>query len=253
MSENSVNRILCSDGLPRISVICPCYNNGKYVAQAIESVLAQTYNDWELVIVNDGSTDESEQVVMQYAATDRRIKYIRQENAGVSAARNRGVQEAVGEYICFLDADHWLDPECLKVSVTILGKQPTCKLYCLKRIDVDDDTGTKCEFVAYPGSYRNVLIYGMSITIVIRRNVFVAIGGFDESMRSGFEDWEFNVRFLDVDSKVIISDEALYYYQHSLLFIVTFFPVMNLLCYLLYKLDDRADCMLNNIRHRITQ
>lgn len=95
----------------------PCYNNGKYVAQAIESVQAQTHKDWQLVVVNDGSIDESERVIMQYAATDKRIKYIRQENAGVSAARNRGVQEAVEEYICFLDADDRLKKNHLSLLI----------------------------------------------------------------------------------------------------------------------------------------
>ena len=198
---------------PLISVVMPCYNNGAYVAQAIESVLNQTCDSWELVIVNDGSTDSSDEVISGYARTDKRIHYIKQENSGASVARNHGVQAATGKYICFLDADDWLAPECLQKARDIFFKNPDCREYCLKRMDVDESTHKGTEFVAYPGSFRDVLVYGMSITIVISRDDFLRIGGFDENMRSGFEDWEFNVRLLDNSSIVIVSDIPLYYYR----------------------------------------
>lgn len=198
-----------------ISVIMPCYNNGQYIAQAIESVLAQTYDNCELVIVNDGSTDNSEEVIMRYAESDGRIRYFWQENRGASAARNYGVQEASGKYICFLDADDWLASECLRQAMDIFKKEPNCRLYYLKSEIVDEETGEKTIWIGGSNNYRNVLIYGMDVKYVIRREDFLNIGGFDEEMKKlGFEDWEFNVRFLYRNNNVITSKDVLYYYRN---------------------------------------
>ncbi|MBR5167935.1 MAG: glycosyltransferase family 2 protein [Salinivirgaceae bacterium] len=89
----------------RFSVITPTYNRAAFLPKAIESVLAQTYTDWELIIVDDGSTDNTREVVSQYK--DKRITYIYQENAERSAARNNGIAHAKGEYVCFLDSDDY--------------------------------------------------------------------------------------------------------------------------------------------------
>lgn len=199
--------------MPLISVVMPCYNNGAYVAQAIESVQKQTFENWELVVVNDGSTDKSDEVISGYARTDKRIHYIKQENKGVSAARNHGVQAATGEYICFLDADDWFAPECLQKVVDNYQEYPECRLFYLKSKIVDENKGHRMLWIGYRGNYRNVLVYGMDVKIVIRKADFLQVGGFDEKMRSGFEDWEFNVRFLDNDSIVIVSETPLYYYR----------------------------------------
>ena len=97
-----------------ISVIMPVYNVEDYVAEAIESVKQQSYGKWELLLIDDGSTDESSKICKVYSEKDKRIRYIRKENGGVSSARNRGLLEAAGEWIYFMDADDWLDPECFK-------------------------------------------------------------------------------------------------------------------------------------------
>lgn len=191
----------------------PCYNNGQYVGTAIESIQAQTCEEWELIIVNDGSTDNSDEVIRQYVESDKRIKYIRKENAGAAVARNRGVQEASGEYICFLDADDWLAPQCLAQALTTFQRNPDCRLFYMKGENVEEDTGKRTPFICYGGSYKSVLINGMSITIVVRRKDFLETGGFDESMKRGFEDWEFNIRFLYKNCNVIVSNDTLYFYR----------------------------------------
>ena len=93
-----------------ISVIMPVYNVEDYVAEAIESVRQQSYGEWELLLIDDGSTDESSKICKAYAEKEEKIRYIRKENGGVSSARNRGLQETAGEWIYFMDADDWLDP-----------------------------------------------------------------------------------------------------------------------------------------------
>ncbi len=99
-----------------ISVITPVYNSKPYLKQAIESVLYQTYSDWELILVNDGSTDGSGEMCDDYAKKDRRICVIHQNNKGVSEARNMGMKHASGEFIQFLDSDDWLYPETLRTA-----------------------------------------------------------------------------------------------------------------------------------------
>ncbi|WP_051287219.1 glycosyltransferase family 2 protein [Algoriphagus mannitolivorans] len=93
---------------PLVSVIITCYNQGKYLAEAIESVINQSYSNWECVIINDGSKDNTEEVALSFVGKDPRIRYFSQANQGVAAARNKGLSEISGDFIQFLDADDYL-------------------------------------------------------------------------------------------------------------------------------------------------
>jgi glycosyltransferase involved in cell wall biosynthesis len=106
---------------PLVSIIIPSYNSGPYIAQAIDSLLDQSYKNIEIIVVNDGSTDNTENELKNYY---KHIKYIYQPNSGVSAARNRGFHESRGEYICFMDADDWYYPENIKIKTEFLNKHP---------------------------------------------------------------------------------------------------------------------------------
>lgn len=99
----------------KVSVIIPAYNVEKYISQAIESCLCQTLDDLEIIVVNDGSTDKTEHVIEKYINTNHNVVYIKTENQGLSMARNTGMKVARGEYIYFLDADDWIEAECLEV------------------------------------------------------------------------------------------------------------------------------------------
>jgi len=105
-----------------ISVVVPVYNVAKYLRRCIDSVLGQTCDDWEMVCVNDGSTDGSLDILREYAARDRRIRIIDKKNAGVSAARNDGVAVARGEYVLFLDSDDFIHPQTLEITRHIAQK-----------------------------------------------------------------------------------------------------------------------------------
>ena len=105
---------------PLVSIITPAYNAEKYIAQAIESVINQTYKNWELIIINDGSSDSTEDIIKSFE--DSRIKLITQLNSGVSRARNRGLEVAKGEYITFLDADDILPIESIELRTQYLEK-----------------------------------------------------------------------------------------------------------------------------------
>jgi len=105
-----------------VSVIIPCYNQAHFLDEAIESVLTQTYPNREIIVVDDGSTDNTAEVAGRYSA----VRHIYQENAGPSAARNTGVTKSRGEYLVFLDADDRLLPEALEIGVDCLRQHPEC-------------------------------------------------------------------------------------------------------------------------------
>lgn len=103
--------------MTKVSIIMPCYNASAYLSEAIESVLSQSYKDWELLIIDDGSTDTSREIAKEYVGIDKRIHLIEQPNSGACRARNNGIEHAKGEYIKFLDADDILDKDCLKIQL----------------------------------------------------------------------------------------------------------------------------------------
>lgn len=121
------NRIKMSD-LPLISVIVPVYNAEQYLAKCIESILAQTYSNFELLLVDDGSKDASLDCCNNYAKQDNRIKAFTHANSGVSATRNRGIELAQGEYITFVDSDDWIRPDYLQVLYDALQPDLGCGL-----------------------------------------------------------------------------------------------------------------------------
>lgn len=134
-----------------ISVIIPLYNKEAGVATALRSVLAQTYQNFEVIVVDDGSTDGSVAVVETF--NDQRIRLIRQQNAGVSAARNRGIEEAKGEYVAFLDADDEWMPEYLETQHNLTKKYPQCDVFVTNYEFHNED-----EVVTYP-YLRKLLIH----------------------------------------------------------------------------------------------
>lgn len=123
----------------KVSIITPCYNGAKYISETIDSVLAQTYRDWEMIIIDDGSTDESVQILERYVNTDDRIKLIRQENAGSAAARNNGIRNASGQYIALLDADD-LWESCFLEEQIIFLKDKAAVCVCCSYSCIDSES-----------------------------------------------------------------------------------------------------------------
>lgn len=113
-----------------VSIITPCYNGAKYIGQTIDAVLAQTYQNWEMLIIDDGSKDNSADIVREYAAKDSRIRLLQQANAGSAAARNNGIREANGQYIALLDADDLWFPEFLATQTAFMKEKDAVCVYC---------------------------------------------------------------------------------------------------------------------------
>ncbi len=112
---------------PLVTVVIPAYNREKFLPETIESVRTQTFQDWELIIVDDGSTDDTATIVSQLSKTDHRIRYIWQQNSERAVARNRGIKESRGAYIAFLDSDDlWLPNKLEKQVNTIMRDGASC-------------------------------------------------------------------------------------------------------------------------------
>ena len=126
--SDTLSTNLFEDRSMRVSIIIPAYNSQRYLAATLDSVLAQTVPDWELVIVDDGSSDDTPQIVQQYSRRDNRIRSIRQENAGIARARNRGLKEtsSSSEFVAFLDHDDVWEPDALEVLIAALEQNPKC-------------------------------------------------------------------------------------------------------------------------------
>ena len=172
----------------------PLYNKAPYVGKAVESVVGQTYGEWELVVVDDGSTDGSGDTVKAF--TDNRIHLMRQENAGVGMARNNGVAASHGEYLCFLDADDWWEPTFLAEMAALIERHPDAGIYGTgyyivkngrKRVaPIGVDEGFTEGDINYCQVYAKTLCMPLtSITVCMPRTVFEEAGGFPTGIRLG--------------------------------------------------------------------
>jgi len=159
--------------MAKISIIIPTYNYAQYICEAIESVLNQTYKDFEIIVVDDGSTDNTKEVIKPYL---NKIKYIYQQNSGPSSARNRGIKEAKGEYIAFLDADDiWL-PQKLELQIKFMEKEKEVGLIFSDMILFNEKGIIKNSFLKEKLFFNKLSIKPLSSTEkVIYDNVFNAL------------------------------------------------------------------------------
>ncbi|MBA6438274.1 glycosyltransferase family A protein [Streptomyces sp. GMR22] len=176
-----------------VSVVIPCHDYGHYLPQAVHSVLAQTYPDWELVVVDDGSTDDTAAVARSLIAghPDRRIRLLRQANAGVSAARNAGIAATTGRYVLPLDADDVIAPTMLERTVAVLDQRPDIAIVSTD-VSVFTDDGLPAQALQLPAYDKDLLLRRliMFYCSLYRREVWQTVGGYAEDMRAG-EDWDF--------------------------------------------------------------
>jgi hypothetical protein len=178
---------------PVVSVVIPCHDYARYLPEAVSSVLAQTFRDWELVIVDDGSTDDTVEVAKGLIARhpDRRIRLLQQANAGVSAARNTGIEVAAGRYLLPLDADDVIAPTMLEKTVAVLDGDPGITIASTDVFTFTDDD-LPPQAMPLPAYSRELMLQRliMFYCSLYRREAWQAVGGYDESMRAG-EDWDF--------------------------------------------------------------
>ena len=194
--------------MPRlVSVVVPCFNYGRYLNDCVASLTSQSYANWECIIVDDGSTDDTADVCARLRETDPRVKYVRQENSGLSAARNAGIRLTQGEFVQLLDADDLLETNKLKVQAEFLEQHrdtdivvgDTAFFSASLSLGVREGSRRVLNASHIPRGPNGVLgalvrenICAVNAALV-RRSVFDSVGLFNESLRA-HEDWEFWLR-----------------------------------------------------------
>lgn len=195
---------------PRISVLMPCFNHGAFVAEAVGSVFAQTLQDFEIIIVDDGSTDPSTCQTLA-ALQGPRTTVVTTTNQGLPAARNHAARHAAGEFYCALDADDKLAPAWFDKAVRLLDDQPE-QAFVSHWLETFGDerwtwTPERCDL---PSLLARNAVNGAAL---VRRRAFEAVGGYDEDMREGCEDWDFWLRLVERGFRGVIIPEVLFYYR----------------------------------------
>jgi glycosyltransferase involved in cell wall biosynthesis len=196
-----------------VSIIVPCYNYGGFVLEALNSIAAQTFTGWECIVVNDGSTDNSREVIEGFIAGDPRFKLINIGNSGVSVARNTGVAQAKGMYIFPLDADNRIHPECIGRCVAAFNKRPDTRLVYTEA----ELFGAAAGLWDLPDfEYRDLLKFNMvDNTSLFLKKDFDRVGGYRTNMVDGLEDWDFFIALLYGCTKeqVVKIRERLFFYR----------------------------------------
>jgi glycosyltransferase involved in cell wall biosynthesis len=193
--------------VPVVTVIIPTYNYAHFLGQAIESVQAQTFQDWECIVVDDGSVDNTSEVVARHAQADKRIRYVHQANRGLAAARNTGLELATGEFIQFLDSDDLIETKKIEKQLQFLEQHPEIDIVYgntryFRTAHPDERLysawGEEKSWMPEIAEGADALKALVQRVIVVhapllRRSVVAEVGLFDESMKA-CEDWHFWIR-----------------------------------------------------------
>lgn len=199
----------------RFSVIVPLYNKEAYVEKALRNVLSQTFKDYEIIVVNDGSRDDSLAIAENVLSEVANARIINQENAGVSTARNNGIAAASGEYICFLDADDWWEPTFLKEMDGLIKEYPDAGLYCTNYyyvhnrksvVKLDIPTG----YFNYCKEYARTLCIIATSSSSSSRAILTEMGGFNPKLKLG-EDFDLWIRIALKYGTAILNKPLVYY------------------------------------------
>ena len=204
---------------PLISVVIPAYNAELFLDETLESVLSQTYENWECIIVNDGSTDNTEEIAKKWCEKDARFRYFYKKNSGASDTRNLGIKDAKGEYIAFLDADDILTPDSLEVRINVLIEQ-NVDLVATKLQHFTD----KLPKVSKNNARQDVLYYAKEgltqlmafnkvtpSTVLCKKSVMDEVGGFTWHKKA--EDLHCWLKVLFAGYKIYRIDETLLLYR----------------------------------------
>ena len=197
--------------MPKISVIIPCYNQEKYIAECLDSVLAQTFDDFEAIVVNDGSKDNSLDIIKEYASKHPdKIRYIDQQNQGVVIARNIAISQAKGKYIYPLDGDDKIASDCLEKLHDAMINNKGDVIYCNVEL-FGDETGIFN--LSAPTKFNMCIQNRVCVSALYKKADWEKYGGYDEIMKKGLEDWEFWLNFIEDNKSFYKVNESLFFYR----------------------------------------
>lgn len=200
----------------KLSVICPCYNQGEFLAESVNSILIQDFQDWELIVINDGSTDNTLELAMSYSFKDSRIKVINQQNQGLSASRNAGIIASCGNWLHFLDADDKLLEKAFSSVLTYQNQDP----------EIDVIIGSYSYFKGNSFFYSHIFDERVleldsffksnvapPVSFFISKSCQEKVGLFDLTLKS-CEDWDFWIRAAKVGAKIKTIQDVLAGYRY---------------------------------------
>jgi glycosyltransferase involved in cell wall biosynthesis len=208
---------------PLVSFIVPAYNVERYIQRAVDSALAQTYQNIEVVVVDDGSTDATSALLEERYARDARVMRLQQANAGPSAARNRAIRQAQGEFVHFLDADEFLLRTKLERSLSLFRQYPEIAVVYGHGIPLEPDGVTEIPMTLPPlpsgwifCEWLNGTMaggtYGVTSSVMARRDAVLAVGGFREDQRAA-EDWDLWLRLAARYPFAALDEPMVYYHR----------------------------------------
>lgn len=216
----------CNNHTPYFSVILPLYNKEQYVRKAVESIMRQTFNDYEFIIVDDGSNDKSAEIAATIIERLERCSIIQQKNQGVSMARNNGVAASHGKYLCFLDADDWWEATFLEEMAKLIEEFPDAGIYGTNYIIVNETKGKtriakigvtdrfEKGYINYCQAYAKTMYMPLwTGAVCIPRKVFDEMAGFPKGIRLG-EDFLLWIR-VALRYKVAFLNKPLSYYNQD--------------------------------------
>lgn len=193
--------------MTKVSIILPCWNAHAYLTEAVESARAQTWPDKEVIVIDDGSTAPETLAALRALPDDVRV--VHQENRGLAGARNRGFEEARGNFVLPLDCDDWIEPAFVAKAMAATG---------------GDENAFAFAWIAAFGDYEAVLEKHWNLAdqlvanqlpycLLLPRALWRRVGGYDESMRLGYEDWDFNIRLGLAGALPVVVPEPLFHYR----------------------------------------
>lgn len=194
-----------------VSIIVPCYNHAVFLEETLHSALNSTYSPIEIIIINDGSTDNTEEIALKFTKKHPNISYIYQSNQGPAAARNNGISQAKGKYILPLDADDLISTHYIEKAVAVLDQRDDVILVYCKAEFLGEKQG---EWVLPEFSRRHLACDNMIfLSALFRKSDWERAGGFDNRMTWGWEDWEFWISMLKNGGEVVRLPITGFYYR----------------------------------------
>lgn len=199
---------------PLITVVVPVYNKEKYINQCIDTILAQTYKNLEIILVDDGSPDKCPEICDEYATKDKRIKVIHQKNSGLSATRNVGLEIGKGQYISFIDSDDYIEPDMLEYLYDLISRDNAGMAICNMCEDVGYHTKRKIDkpYMFVPGTEAFKYSAWVYATNRLYRRDFIGDLRYDTTTAYG-EDILFNFELMKLNAPVALGSQAKYHYR----------------------------------------
>ena len=200
-----------------VSIIVPCFKQAHFLKESLQSVLEQTYTNWECIVVNDGSPDDTEKKALEWCDKDKRFSYLYKENGGLPSARNAGIKKSKGEFIVTLDSDDILHPNFLTQLVPELSSNDNLGIVsCYRYFFSNNKSNIISEYEASGSTYRDLMFENKLMpSSLYRKKCWEEVGGYDELMVKGFEDWEFWINITKRGWEFKFVENFLFYYRKA--------------------------------------